>query len=274
MEKYIPNEKDKTSGLDMKKTLDWYGGSKIEMPQVPEIDLPCPIENKDLIELSEKELGGLFSMFPENARNRSIMKKVIGKPSAWFHKNSTNKQPQETHNQIEALSPTAIVPSYIDYNKEDETKELTANVYLYKIPKDIVSEKIRKIVLAQGFIHEIGHSIVQPLLYEKNHTLKFPNGKKINGYEAMMHFAKLAEQHPPISDYSSTYRGDNNKFESNDPDYNKKIPISEEMSEALTADVLGFTYCNDESRRKNPFADRPEIKKFIQDFLNAELLKK
>jgi len=73
------------------------------------------IENQNLIGLSSTEIAGLFYLFPENARNRSILRKVIGQPPSWFHRDSTREKPIPTTNQEEALSPTAIVPACIDY---------------------------------------------------------------------------------------------------------------------------------------------------------------
>jgi hypothetical protein len=275
MEKHeSSSEQYKTSGLDMRETLDWYRNSGVEMPSIPEMDFSHPVENQELIELSEREMGGLFALFPENARNRSILRKVVGQSPTWFHRDSTSEQPKPTTNEAEAMSPTAIVPSYIDYTPWDELKVPTADIWLYKIPQNAASEKVRRLVLAEGFVHEIGHSIVQPALYVENHSLKFPNGKIVNGLKAMLHFAELAEKHPPISHYASTYRGSNNKFESDNPNYNVKTAISEEMCETIAAHLLGFAYCGDNSRGKNPFADRPEVRDFVRDFLNAELIKK
>ena len=267
-------EQYKTSGLDMRETLDWYRNSGVEMPRIPEMDFSHPVENQQLIELSEREMGGLFALFPENAKNRSTLRKVVGQSPTWFHRDSTNEQPKSTTNESDAISPTAIVPSYIDYAPWGELKVPTADIWLYKIPQNSASEKVRRLVLAEGFVHEIGHSIVQPALYVEDHSLRFSDGKIVNGLEAMLHFAELAEQHPPISHYASTYRGPSNKFESDNPDYNAKTAISEEMCETIAAHLLGFAYCGDNSRGKNPFADRPEVRDFVRDFLNAELIKK
>lgn len=242
------------------------------MPEIPEMDFPYPLDHRKLIGLSERELGGLLSLFPDNARKRSILRVVVGQPAAWFHQDSTSEQPKITTNPAEALSETAIVPSYIDYTPWNELRVPTADIWLFKIPQTAVSPKVKKLVLAEGFVHEIGHSIVQPALYVRDHTLKFPDGKIVNGLEAMLHFAELAEQHSPISHYASTYRGPNNKFESDKPNYNVKTAISEEMCETIAAHLLGFAYCGNDSRGKNPFADRPEVRDFVRGFLNAELV--
>ncbi len=274
MENYENVERSETSGLDMGETLEWYRTSGIKLPANPsDANLDYPVENKDLIELSGRELESLFSLFPKNARNRSILRKVVGQKTTWFHRDSTNEQPISTTNQKEALSPTAIIPSYIDYTPWRESKIPTADIWLYKIPQNIVPENVRRIILSEGFIHEVGHSIVQPAFYTDDYTLKFPDGKLVNGQDVILHFAELAEKHPPISHYASTYRGANNKFESDKPDYNVKTAISEEMCETIAADLLGFAYCGDDSRGRNPFADRPEVRDFIIEFLNAELIK-
>ena len=266
-------EQYKTSGLDMRETLDWYKSSGVEMPSIPEMDFSHPVENQQLIELSEREMGGLFALFPENARKRSILRKVVGQPPTWFHRDSTSEQPRPTTIKSDAMSPTAIVPSYIDYTPWSELKVPTADIWLYQIPQNAAPKKVRRLVLAEGFVHEIGHSIVQPALYMSDHSLKFPDGKIVNGLEAMLHFAELAEQHPPISHYASTYRGSNNKFENDNPNYSAKTAISEEVCETIAAYLLGFAYCGDNSRGKNPFSDRPEVRDFVRDFLNAELTK-
>jgi len=264
----------KTSGLDMEKTIEWYTSSGVRLPlNSTDKNLAYPIENRDLIELSDGELGGLFYLFPENARNRSILRKVVGQPATWFHRDSTSEQPIPTTSQEDALSPTAIVPSYTDPAPWGELKVPTADIWLYQIQENVASENVRRIILSEGFIHEIGHTIVQPALYVKEYTLKFPDGSLVNGLEAMLQFAELSEQHPSISHYASTYRGNNNKFESNNPKYNVKTAISEELCEAIAAYFLGFAFCGDDSRGKSPFADRPEVRNFVGDFLDAELVK-
>ena len=264
----------KTSGLDMGQTIEWYKSSGIRLPSTTlDKSLPRPIENQDFIELSDRELCGLLYLFPENSRMRSILRKIVGQPATWFHRDSTGEKPVPTTNQEEALSPTAIVPSYTDYTPWDELKVPTADIWLYKIQENAAPKDVRRIILSEGFIHEIGHSIVQPALYVDEYILRFPDGRLVNGLEAILKFAELSEQHPPISHYASAYRGKNNKFESDKPNYNINTAISEELCEAIAAYFLGFAYCGGDSRGKNPFADRPEIRNFVRDFLDAELVK-
>ena len=60
MEKHeSSSEQYKTSGLDMRETLDWYKNSGVEMPPFSEMDFSHPVENQELIELSERLTGSL-----------------------------------------------------------------------------------------------------------------------------------------------------------------------------------------------------------------------
>ncbi|MEK7644072.1 MAG: hypothetical protein AAB390_02095 [Patescibacteria group bacterium] len=267
-----PTEKYETSGLDMGATIEWYRNSDIELPR-DHANLENPIENGDLIELTEAELGGLFFLFPENARRRSILRKIVGRSATYFDRDSTGDKPITTNDAKRALSPTAIVPSHIDYTPWTESGTPAADIFLCQIPEDI-PEKVRRIIISEGFVHEVGHSIVQPAIFVEEYNLRFPDGRIVSGFDAILQFAEMAENHSPISRYASTYRGENNKFESDQPGYNVNTAISEEMCETIAAYLLGFAYCGIDERSKNPFADRPEIKDFIRDFLNAELVKK
>jgi len=261
-------------GLDLKDTLTWYKKHNIDLPKIPiDKDLPYPIENQELIGLSAKELGGLFSLFPENAKQRSILKKVIGQPTTWFHKESTEQNIKTTTNPADAISPTAFVPSYTNYTPWKETKVPAVDIWLHKIPEKGIPEEVRKTILAQGFVHEVAHTIVQPALYIDNYKLKFPDGKILDAVEIKKTFTELAEQYLPISEYASTYRGENNKFTSSKPGYDAKNSLSEEMCETIASHLLDFAYTGQENQEKNPLASRPEIKQFIEDFLNAKLVK-
>jgi hypothetical protein len=273
-------EQSETSGLDMVDTLKWY--EKIiregKVREIRESDFRYPVENKEFIELSEGELGGLFALFPENAQRRSILRKVVGKPATWFRKGSTSEKLEVTENRKEALSPTAIVPSYIDYGPWKKEGKPAADIWLYQIPQDLVSKEVRKLVLAEGFIHEVAHSIVQPAIYVKDYKLKFLDKGIVGGLDAILHFMKLAEEHPAISHYASTYRDkpQDNKFpfkmNENDPRI-LLTAVSEEMCETIAAYFLGFAYCGDDKRGKDPFEDRPRVKDFIEEFLKAKLVR-
>lgn len=257
---------EKTSGFDMGNTIEWYRNSGVRISEIfLGKTLPFPVEDEHLIELSRNEMAGLYNLFPENARQRNIARKVIGRPTRYFHRNSTNESPLPTFDVEEAISPTAIIPSYIGYAKQEG--ELVGDIEMYELPEDI-PENARKIISAEGFVHELGHGIVQPALFVNNYNLQFPDGKIVNGINAMFDFANMAEQHKPISHYAKTYRPN---FSSSDT-MKLKTAISEEAAETLVAYFLGFAYCGDDKRGKDPFADRPEIKEFIKNFLDAKLV--
>lgn len=100
--------------------------------------------------------------------------------------------------------------------------------------------------------------------------LKMPDGNIITGMDLLIQFAEMAEKYQPISHYSSVYRGENNKFESSDQGYNVKTAINEELAETITAHILGFSFrADDDLGAKHPFHDRPEIERFVKNFLDA-----
>ncbi len=257
------------SGLDMGETIDWYESSGIEFRQAKEgLIFPYTIEQKEYIELTEDDLSLLIQLFPLTARKRSILKKVVGKPTTWFRRDSTAEKPQETQEVKQALSPTALVPSYIDYQTWRNTGIPSADIWLYRLPKNI-STMTRRIILAQGFVHEYGHSIIAPALYIPNYKLVLPSGKEVEGLEYILEFAKLAEAHAPISHYAATYRGESNCFDNTDPQ-KAKIAIGEEMTETIAAHLLGLAFCEEQARRTNPLSDRSDIESHIKEFLAAE----
>lgn len=262
---------DTVSGFDMRETIEWYARSGVGLPAFSQRSLGYPVENGELIELSGEELGGLFDLFPANARKRSILRGVVGKPPTWFRKDSTSAQPKPTTNKDEAMSPTAIIPAYTGYGK-DEKGTLVADVHLYGIRENVTTSEVRRIICAESFIHEVGHTIAAPALYVGNHMLRLADGRTVKGQDLMEEFRDRSERHPPISHYASAYRRADDTFDRNDTG-RLRTAISEELCETIAAYFLGFAYCGDDSRRKNPFADRPEIKDFVRDFLAAELVK-
>lgn len=259
------------SGFDMERTIDWYIRSGVSLPDLLyNKPFNFQIENDSNVLLSREELGGLLHLFHQNARARSILRKVVGKPATWFHKDSTGKNPKPTTNPEDALSPTAIIPSYIDYDTWVKTKVPSADIHLYALPENI-QPQVRRIIAAEGFVHEVAHSIFQPALYSENYKLLLPDERIVDGFDAMLQFAKLAEHHPPISHYASTYREPDNKFPSESQKMN--TAISEEMAETVAAYILGFAFCGDDNKGKNPFRDRPQIHDLVGKLLRAQLVK-
>ncbi|MBT6774756.1 hypothetical protein HOA91_05295 [Candidatus Woesearchaeota archaeon] len=259
-----------TLGFDMKNTIAWYEQNKEELlarlPQATNQPFGFRTRNREQIQLPTSELAALLHLFPEQARERSLLKYIIGKPETWFHSDSTDSNPVPTTNLEEAISPTAIIPSFHEVTRKgwpDYT-----NIWLYQISPEACSEDVKKIILTEGFVHELAHTINAPALYFQNYNLKLPDGTVVDAFQYVHQFANLAENHSPISHYSSTYRTADNKF---NPE-NLLTAINEELAETVAAYLLNFAFCDD-SRGMNPFADRPEVKEWTDNFLNAKLVK-
>lgn len=198
-------------------------------------------------------------------KDRSILKQIIaGKPTTWFRYDSTKSNPIPTENLNEAISETAIIPSYIDNREWINTMIPSSDIWLYSIP-DICSFGTKRIILIEGFVHEMAHTICMPATYIDGYQLRFRNGRTISGRDCMTNFANLAENHTPISHYAAVYRI-NGKF------YNNLVAIGEELAETIAAYLLHFIYCDEAERRFNPLADRPEVEDFVKEFLSLRKL--
>lgn len=262
-------KKAKQSGFDLGVTIDWYEKNMDQilnnLPEQAKKPIKIPIENGGLVELSSEELEALWLLFPEAARDRSIVRSVKGQPMTWFHKDSTSIQPIPTTESEQALSSTAIIPSYVDYTRWRTEGQPAADIWLYKLPEN-VSPKVKKVISSEGFIHEVAHTIISPILYSQEYKLQLPNGQVVDAFDYLMQFANMAESKQPISHYASTYRTSENKFVGGD---NPKRAIDEELAETVTAHLLHFAFCHNDARGLDPMADRPEIKQWVKDFLNA-----
>lgn len=257
----------KNNGLDMKSTIEFYVNRDLYPINPSREEVSMALTNPERIGLSREEISGLIALFPEAARERSTAREIKGKPQTWFDKKSKLEDliliPTEDFG--EAISPTAIVPSRIDYEgwKADNP---TAQITLYELSRDI-PERTRKTILAEGLVHEFAHSIIARSIYT-DEMLVFPDGSKISGIDAILKFAQMTEPLKPISHYASTYRDAQGKF-LNTKKVSQETSINEELAETITAHLLGFAFCGDDARGLNPFSDRPEVRKFVEDYLNA-----
>lgn len=249
-------------GLDMRETLDWYLQQGISLPKITNAPIHVPYNGLENVDLKPEEIGGLVKLVTQNALNRSTLKEISGQGPLYFSEASTTESPKPTPNPSDAISPTAIIPSFIQYGKGE------SKIFLYALPNHI-PENVRRIVCAEGFMHELGHSIGQNALYGDQELIS-SNNKIISGFDAMMEFAKLAEKHEPISHYASTFRGPNGTFDSNNPNYNPLLAISEEFAETFAAHHLGFAYRENNAKKSEPLSDRPEIRDWMESFLDAK----
>lgn len=259
------------SGLDMAPTINWYTVNKdnilSNLPRAVEKTSLFPLVDTQHFSLSSGEVAAAIDLFPQPALLRSRLRNggsIIGKPTLYFAADATPEAIKTTSDVKDALSPTAIIPSYTDNTKWRQTDELSSDVWLFALP-NVVDPTVGKIIHMEGLIHEIAHTVVSQLLYTKGYKLKLPSGEVVNGLDFATTFAEAAEKHPPISHYASFYRKAGEKFKD-------KMAIDEEMVETIAAYLLEFAFCDDEARRLDPLSDRLEVKEMIQQFLNAEVV--
>lgn len=261
------------SGLDMRKTIDWYASQEDKirtlLPAQRAELFPYPLQERLLVGLTQGMLVKLMNLYPEQARQRFALRQVVGQQPNWFSEDSLKEgRPIPTTDPGKAISSTAIIPSYIT-PWVDAEKDKRHDIWLYTIRKeDVPSLVVRKIILSEGFVHELAHTLVNPALYYKGYELILPNGEKVDGLEFVLKtFGELAEQRPPISHYASSYRNANGKFDTEIHGY--ITPVNEELCECIAAYLLRFVFCEDHGRRFSPFADRPQIGSFVSNFLHA-----
>lgn len=268
----------KLSEFDMRETMTGY------LYNIHDIfrKLPSGARRKpifavetDSMLFSSWEIQSHVLAFPPNSRQRinRQLKKITGKQPAWFHRDSTWENPIETNDILDAISPTAIIPSKTDNDNWIKTGIPETNIVVYRLilPRNFDHYRLRRIILSQALLHEMAHVLSYPSAYIADYQL-MQGSKSFKGKELLINFAKMAEKHPPISHYASLYRDVNGKFKVDDP---KKIwtPICEELAETIVAYLLGFSYCGDRERNIDPFADRPEIEEWIKMFLNLKEVK-
>lgn len=253
----------------MKDTIEWYTKNQDKIV-LPRSNTRGNIQLEGILnDLTPIQINALLNKFPENARERSTFKKVVAQPETYFLPNAGQLMKEKkyplTNNLNEANTKTSITPSYMNVNNW-----LDSDVWLYNISKDIVPDaKVRKIILAEGFLHEIGHSINYIPRHKGEHQiLQLPDGTKTTGQELMMKFDNLFDQVKPISEYSSA-------FVKGGPSYDKTNPllrVDEELAETITAYLLGFAFNPSQKNMFDPFKDRPKIKELTGKYLNAKLV--
>ncbi len=265
------------TGFDLGKIFEWY--STLRFDQTLDVHLGFPksnvaipkkILNPNYVGLSDTDLGAAYYLFPNNARERSILRNVVGQPTSWLSKDSTPEAMVLTTDEKNAASPTSFIHAHTDYTPWQQTGVPSADIFLYELPASI-SNDFKKMILRHGFIHNFAHTVFQPAAYLDDYMLKFPDGKTMSGLDAIAEFTRLAEKHDPISQYSAVHRPEGREFKSSNLNYDTILALNEEFSECVAAYFMGFTFCDDR-KGKDPFEDRPKVAKFITDFLDAKLV--
>ncbi len=258
--------------FDMKETIEWYGANqdRINLPGLATSG-SIQLEGK-LRDISPERLVTLRNQMPLNALERSVFRQVVAKSETYFLPDASQKMANQedptTQDVNYAMSPTAIVPSFyspVSWNESD--------VWLYNISQDAVPDKkIREIILAEGFVHELGHALNFLARHKGDEQLyEMPDGTRMTGTDCMNKFGELFEKlSEPMSHYSSGYKKGN---EFHNPE-NPLLTVDEELSETIAAYQLGFVFSNSPERRFQPFVDRPEVERFTKDYLNAKLIPK
>ncbi len=255
------------SGYEMKDTLRWYD-SQIKGLSLGNLGVrrDYPIENPELAQLNPQYVKNVLSLFPRNARERSILDKISWAKPLWFAKASIGTGvPTPTGFCSDAISPTAIIPGYTRYYL-DKDEKLRASIELYQL-EDFIPPVVRQVVHTEALAHEFAHTIIAPALYGKQ-KLRLPNGRIVAGEEFLMDLGMKAEKRIPISHYAEAYR-DMNGYVVRDGD--KKTAISEELAETISAIVLPFALHNPQQipHKDTHLGNRKEIVSGLEAFLNA-----
>jgi len=263
-------------GYDMKDTLRWYA-SQMKGLSIGNIGMrKCPrIANPPLGQLNSDYIRNVLSLFPRNARERSILDKISWEKPLWFAKATLGTGiPTPTGMSYDAISPTAIIPGYTDYYL-DKAGKLRASIELYQL-ETWIPPVVRQVVHTEALAHEFAHTIIAPALYGKQ-KLKLQNGEVVDGEEFLMDLGMRAEKRIPISHYAEAYR---DFTASKDLPFkvisgDKKTAISEELAETIAEIVLPFVLHNPQQIpvREDHLKNRRDIVRGLEDFLNARRTK-
>lgn len=264
-------------GLDMRETLAWYEQQEGDLlRRVPKPALNTFVRDAPVIPLTQrggtgamlthKQVLGVISRFPRQAKRRMMVQEIMMSPPLWFSMTSVPGNFQATNNFLLALSPTAIVPSMVDF--EPNTTNWCGYhgiVLLYDISPAVATLQTRQLVHMQGLCHELAHCIVTPELLRGCNLLFSGHSDPVDSDTWFTHFSDLVNQSAPISHYASAYCGEDGKLlEGSDP----LTPINEALVECITALLLGFAFRMD-GTGLDPFAGRKELRQAVWDYLRA-----
>ncbi len=216
--------------------------------------------------LTDLDIAALVGCFPLSALARSNIRSIRVMGSRWFHRESTPSNPKVTTDPTQALSPTAIVPSFISHDEENNT----SHIVLYAMDKGVVPLYIQRIIHSQSLAHELAHGFVTRELYGTDDlTLALYNGARVDAFDYLCRIAEIITSSGPISHYASAYLvpGTNNLPE--DP-VQHLLGISENTVESIAALLLGFAFQPDGEDSLFPFSGTKEaLHDHVCDYLEA-----
>lgn len=276
------------SGLDMGPTVRWYEENKDELRRrlnwlvgahprvcklVPGVSGTVTVELGGHSDLSEEDVASVFCRFPEEARRRMSLKSIEGSPTLWFHRDSRPGAIRPTPYRDEALSPTAIIPSYIEYVKDERAWcGFSGRVMLYTVPSDVVpDEDVRRVVHLEGLVHELAHSFITPELYNDCELWFVGDGKTPNRQLNTEFFVAEAwatvNSSAPVSHYASSYTDKGGKLLEGEK--HGLTPLNEALAEGVAALLCGFAYRTDGTGLE-PFRGRRRLFQLVSRFLRAQ----
>ncbi len=269
------------SGFDMTMTIAWYLIHETEL-----LDrLPAPHPDLSILSasgieihreaecmsvLTDGDIAALMGLFPESARARWNVTKITTRGPRWFHRDSLNGTPAATEDSAMALSPTAIVPSYVGHNKWDKPPGFDSRIELYAMDLDVVPINIQRIIHAEALVHELAHGVVTSELYGHNNRVLQLTKSTTSPYDHLLSMIDVLKSTGPISHYASAYLDSDNEF----PDDADAVMrgINENTVEVIAAILLGFAF-QPASDGLFPFdGEKAGLLEHVEPYLNAALV--
>lgn len=266
----MPHEEDPFP-FDLKQALEWYQAAYdlIAGPFASTTHCPYPIEHDP--PLKSQELAALISLVPSQARERSILTRIIGADPLWHHRDSRFDAIQITGDAREAVSPTAFIPSVVRYDGwrgNDGGKHPQCTIWLHRFPKDMLEKNGVWIASCWAFLRSYFVSICIEAGYTEPYVLRYQDGTTATGAKIVHQFQKLAERHLPVSYYEAALRWREGRF-MQDSRGSTADAVCEALAESATAMLMKFVVCAGEPRRRRPMSDRPEVEIWLRRFLLA-----
>jgi hypothetical protein len=253
------------TGFDLSTAINWYHERADEL-----IDrLPKSFDDECLIPfeylgngrtvLKIGDLRTLINLLPTSAIARSGLLRIVWDGPHWFHHASTATAPTATKDLREALSPTAIIPSFVAYSAIDACPHLGSTITLFEMDHSLVPPMVQRILYSQAFLHEVIHSIVTPALY-RDIAIELPNGHIVDAGAYLLDMQEEMQQVGPISQYSSAY------WQNGVP--HDILGLNEEVTELLTFRLLGFVV-PPTTTTIVPLEKRQKLMEMLDAFLHA-----
>lgn len=264
---------DPLAGFDLGPVLNWLEENQSNIaPRMSWLEqesgrITILFEDVDRLQLSKTEIATVLNRFPAITNWRTTLQQISGKVPTWFKIGTTADKPLVTEDVEQALSPTAIVPGYTRVLAWTESQK-AQEIQLFTIPG--VKLVIAKWMATHTLIHEFTHTLIAPLWYNSQYPcLQIPGQESsVNTVVLMEKFAATASRYPAISHYAAAYRP--LPTSSDDPKFIYRV--GEELCESVVAYILGYIYCEDPERCFDPFKDRPEVRRLVEDFLSAKVV--